>query len=56
MTEHEKAFWAFVERENRRVRHEWDQWDGTHEHAMQINDRQCARLLAERQRLGLKAE
>lgn len=48
-----EAFYAYAVKENCRVSHEWDQWDGTPEHAERINDAQCARLMAERARLGL---
>lgn len=42
---------AWVEKENSRVSHEWDKWDGTPEQAEQVNDRQCKRVTEARARM-----
>lgn len=51
--EQAKAFEAFVAADQRRVVHEWAKWGGSAQEAEKINDAQCARLNAARDRLGM---
>ena len=43
-----KQLVAWLNKENKRVVHEWAQWDGTKSQGVEINNRQCARIDAYR--------
>lgn len=52
-----EAFKAWLDKEQPRVNREWaKEWDGTEAHGIVINDRQCDRIQAARDRLGITDE
>ena len=49
-----EEFNSWRQKEDRRVCREWDrEWDGSELHGIAINDRQCERIQAAADRLGI---
>lgn len=52
MNEQRERFLTWLQAESARCAHEWSKWDGSVRHGEQINDMQCDRIDAAKQRLG----